>query len=89
MGREVATRSNAYWTKDRATLDWKFKAGDKVRIAMQRRPAQKGYIGNWSEKIFVIATRMPTALVTYTSSRTWLATIQKERFTATSFSRTL
>jgi len=32
---------------------------------MQRLPFQKGYIGNWSEEIFVVATRMPTAPVTY------------------------
>ena len=32
---------------------------------MQRRAFQKGYIGNWSEEIFVVATRMPTASVTY------------------------
>ena len=46
-------------------LDWKFKVGDKVRIVMQRRPFQKGYIGNWSEEIFVVTARMPTAPVTY------------------------
>ena len=32
---------------------------------MQRLPFQKGYIGNWSEEIFVVATRMPMAPVTY------------------------
>ena len=32
---------------------------------MQRRPFQKGYIGNWWEEIFVVATQMPTAPVTY------------------------
>jgi len=32
---------------------------------MQRRAFQKGYIGNWSEEIFVAASRMPTAPVTY------------------------
>jgi len=46
-------------------LDWKFKVGDKVRISMQRRPFQKGYIGNWSEEIFVVDSRMPTKPVTY------------------------
>jgi len=45
-------------------LDWKFKVGDKVRMVMQRRPFQKGYIGNWSEEIFVVADRMPTSPVT-------------------------
>jgi len=46
-------------------LDWKFKVGDKVRIVMQRRTFQKGYIGNWSEEIFIVNARMPTAPVTY------------------------
>jgi len=46
-------------------LERKFKVGDKVRIVMQRRPFQKGYIGNWSEEIFVVTARMPMALVTY------------------------
>jgi len=46
-------------------LNWKFKVGDKVRISMQRRPFQKGYIGKWSEEIFVVDVRMPTAPVTY------------------------
>jgi len=46
-------------------LDWKFKVGDKVHIVMQRRPFQKGYIGNWWEEIFVVNARMPTAPVTY------------------------
>jgi len=46
-------------------LDWKFKEGDKVRIVRQRRPFQKSYIGNWSEEMFVVTARMPTAPVTY------------------------
>ena len=46
-------------------LDWRFKEGDKVRIVMQRRPFHKGYIGNWSKKIFVVTARMPRATVTY------------------------
>ena len=37
----------------------------KVRIAMQRQPFRKGYLGNWSEEIFEIATRLPTVPVTY------------------------
>jgi len=50
----------------RTTLrQWKYKVGDRVRITMQRRTFQKGYIGNWSEEIFVIAGRKPTTPVTY------------------------
>jgi len=62
---EDVVRERLYLIQTKS-LDWKFKVGDKVRIAMQRRPFQKGYIGNWSEEIFVVASRMPTAPVTYT-----------------------
>ena len=32
---------------------------------MQRRPFRKGYLGDWSEEIFEIASRLPTTPVTY------------------------
>jgi len=32
---------------------------------MQRRPFKKGYAGNWSEKLFVVGTRLPTSRVKY------------------------
>jgi len=44
---------------------WKYRVGDKVRMAMQRQPFRKGYQGDWSEKIFEIASQLPTLLVTY------------------------
>ena len=44
---------------------WKYAVGDNVRIDMQRRPLRKGYMGDWSEEIFEIATRLPTVPVTY------------------------
>ena len=47
------------------TLNWKFKAGDKVRISMHRRPFKNGYVGNWSEELFVVDARLPTTPVTY------------------------
>jgi len=47
------------------TLRWKYNVGDKVRISMQRRPFKKGYVGNWSEEVFVVGARLPTSLVTY------------------------
>jgi len=31
---------------------WKYRIGDKVRMAMQRQPFRKGYLGDWSEEIF-------------------------------------
>jgi len=64
IDNEDVVRSRLYPVQTKL-LDWKFKVGDKVRITMQRRPFQKGYIGNWSEEIFVVGTRMPTAPVTY------------------------
>jgi len=39
--------------------------GDKVRISMQRRPVRKGYVGNWSEELFVVGTHLPTSPLTY------------------------
>ena len=34
-------------------------------MAMQRQPFRKGYLGEWSEKIFKIASQLPTLPVTY------------------------
>jgi Integrase core domain/Chromo (CHRromatin Organisation MOdifier) domain len=47
------------------TFKWKYRAGDRVRISMQRRPFRKGYEGRWSEEIFVIRDRLQTVPVTY------------------------
>jgi len=32
---------------------------------MQRQAFRKGYLGEWSEEIFEISTRLPTVPVTY------------------------
>ena len=32
---------------------------------MQRRPFRKAYLGEWSEEIFEVASRLPTTPVTY------------------------
>ena len=32
---------------------------------MQRQPFRKGYLGEWSQEIFEIASRLPTTPVTY------------------------
>ena len=32
---------------------------------MRRQPFKKGYLGRWSEEIFVIDARLPTVPVTY------------------------
>ena len=44
---------------------WKYSAGDRVRITMQRQPFRKGYTGQWSQEIFEISARLPTVPVTY------------------------
>jgi len=36
-----------------------------MRMAEQRRPFHKGYLGHWTEEIFEIAARLPTTPVTY------------------------
>ena len=61
---EDMVRERLYPPKPK-TLRWKFNVGDKVRISMQRRPFKKGYVGNWSEELFVVGTRLPTSPVTY------------------------
>ena len=62
---EDMVRERLYPPKPK-TLRWKFNVGDKVRISMQRRPFKKGYVGNWSEELFVVGARLPTSPVTYT-----------------------
>jgi len=42
------------------TYRWKYAVGDRVRIGMQRQPFRKGYLGDWSEEIVEISTRLPT-----------------------------
>ena len=41
------------------------KIGDNIRMTTQRRPFQKGCIGNWSEEIFVVSDQMPIVPVMY------------------------
>jgi len=45
--------------------NWNLIIVDNVCMITQRRPLQKGYIGNWSEEIFVVSDRMPTVPVTH------------------------
>ena len=61
---EDVVRARLYPSKPKSHR-WKYEVGDRVRIAMQRQPFRKGYIGDWSEEIFEIAARMPTTPVTY------------------------
>jgi len=61
---EDEVRARLYPPKPKS-YKWKYAVGDRVRIAMQRRPFRKGYLGDWSEEIFEIASRLPTTPVTY------------------------
>jgi len=61
---EDVVRARLYPSKPK-TFKWKYDAGDRVRIFMQRQPFRKGYLGQWSQEIFEIATRLPTTPVTY------------------------
>ena len=44
---------------------WKHDVGNRVHITMQHQPFRKGYLGQWSEDIFEIVSRLPTVPVTY------------------------
>ena len=62
---ENKVRKRLYPLKSKKKPIWKLLVDDKVRISMHRRPFKKGYIGGWSEEIFVVDTRYPTQPVTY------------------------
>ena len=61
---ENVVRARLYPLKLKS-FKWKYAVDDRVRIAMQRQPFRKGYLGQWSEEIFEIAARLPTSPVTY------------------------
>ena len=61
---EDEVRARLYPLKPK-TYKWKYNVGDRVRISMQRQPFRKGYLGEWSEEIFEIKSRLPTVPVTY------------------------
>ena len=61
---EEEVRDRLYPPKPKS-YRWKYDVGDRVRIAVQRRPFRKGYLGDWSEEIFEIVTRLPTSPMTY------------------------
>jgi len=61
---EEEVRSRLYPPKPKSHK-WKLDVGDRVRIVMQRQPFRKGYLGDWSEEIFEVASLLPTTPVTY------------------------
>lgn len=46
-------------------LKYKYKVGDRIRIAKYKHVFQKGYLPNWTDEIFEVADRYPTYPVTY------------------------
>jgi len=61
---EQLVRVRLFPVKDKRCR-WKFPIGHKVRISMQRLPFRKGYLGHWSEEIFIVKNRLCTLPVTY------------------------
>ena len=64
VDNEHIVRKRLYPIKSKSHK-WKYEVGDRVRIAMQKRPFRKGYLGDWSHEIFEIKSRLPTVPVTY------------------------
>ena len=64
VDNENFVRARLYPLKPK-THKWKYDLGDRVRISMHRQPFRKGYLGDWSEELFEITTRLPTVPVTY------------------------
>ena len=64
VDNEDIVRARLYPPKPKSHK-WKYDVGDRVRISIQRQPFRKGYLGDWSEEIFEINTRLPTVPVTY------------------------
>jgi len=61
---ENIVRDRLYPVKPKS-YRWKYAVGDRVLISMQRQPFRKGYLGDWFEETFEIASRLPTVLVIY------------------------
>jgi len=61
---ENVVRNRLYPLKSNS-FRWKYNAGDRVRIAMQRQPFRKGYLGQWSDELFEVVKRLPTTPATY------------------------
>ena len=54
--KSVDVKSNTYtdFNKENNEEDPKFKFGDHVNISKYKNVFAKGYVPNWSEKVFVI-----------------------------------
>ena len=62
---ESLVRTRLYPVNKPKIFKWKYKPGDLVRIAKQKMPFAKGYVGNWSRELFKIKSRISTLPVTY------------------------
>ena len=56
---------NNLYGKYRKPTKPKFRIGDYVRISKTSRPFKKGYLPNWSEEIFTVASIVKSVPVTY------------------------
>ena len=52
---DVTDDSYAEYNEDFNKKGPKFKAGDHVKISKYKNIFPKGYIGNWSEEVFVVS----------------------------------
>ena len=64
VDNENIVRARLYPVKPKL-YRWKYAVGDRIRISIQHQPFRKGYLGDWSEEIFEIASRLPILPVTY------------------------
>ena len=64
---DVTPDSYAEYNEDSNKKDHKFKVGDHVRISKYKSIFPKGYIQNWSEKLFVFSKIKNTSSVDISS----------------------
>ena len=62
---DVTFDSYAEYNEDSNKRNYKFKAGDHVRISKYKNIFARGYVPNWSEEIFVIKKVKNTVPWTY------------------------
>ena len=62
---DVTSDSYAEYNENSNKRNYKFKAGDHVRISKYKNIFARGYVPNWSEEIFVIKKVKNTVPWTY------------------------
>jgi hypothetical protein len=48
-----------YGKESKKSNQFKFSIGDQVRISKAKRTFKKGYLPNWTEKVFTVTKRVP------------------------------